>query len=129
MAYLEAGLLGRARSVLAEAREEARSVSYTSSVLRASIHLATAVNRLGDIQAALDLLREARNTARQQGFSGLEAEALLAEAMITPNANENDRIFILSSLRSAIALASESQARPLQQRAEAFLSEMLSQTT
>jgi tetratricopeptide (TPR) repeat protein len=129
MAYLAAGLLGRARSVLAEAREEAKSVGYTSSILRASIHLAVALNRLGEEQAARNLLRETRNTARQQGFSGLEAETLVAEAMVTPKSNENNRAFVLHALRTAIAAATESEAKPLKRRAEALLNEMLSQMT
>ena len=128
MTYLEQGLLDRARGMLAEAREEAKSVGYTSTILRASIHLALAVSRLGDVQAALNMLREARNTARQQGFSGLEAEALLAEATVTPRSNEDDKTAILHALRAAIAIASESAAKPLQHKAEALLNEMLSQT-
>lgn len=129
MAYLEAGLLGRARSMLTEAREEAKSVGYTSSVLRGSLHLAVALNRLGDVQAARDLLRETRNTARQQGFSGLEAETLVTEAMVAPKSTEKDRAFILHALQGAIATATESEARPLKRRAEALLSEMLSRAT
>ena len=73
IAYLEQGLFDRARGMLAEAREEAKAVGYTSAVLRSSIYLALATYRLGDVQAAQNMLREARNTARQQGFSGLEA--------------------------------------------------------
>jgi len=129
MAYLEAGMLGRARSVLAEAREEAKSVGYTSSILRASIHLAVALDRLGEVQAARDLLRETRNTARQQGFSGLEAETLVAEAMVIPKSNENSRALALHALRTAIAAATESGAMPLKRKAEAFLNEMLSRAT
>lgn len=76
MAYLEQGLFDRARGMLAEAREEAKAVGYTSAVRRSWIYLALTTWRLGDVQAAQNMLREARNTARQQGFSGLEAEAL-----------------------------------------------------
>ena len=127
MAYLEQGLFDRARGVLAEAREEARAVGYTSAVLRSSIYLALATCRLGDVRAAQNMLREARNTARQQGFSGLEAEALFGEAVVTPAYSEESRAAILASLRAAIAIASESGARPLQRKAEAMLTEMLGQ--
>lgn len=125
MAYLEQGLFDRARSMLTEAREEARAVGYTSAVLRSSIYLALATCRLGDAKAAQNMLREARNTARQQGFSGLEAEALFGEAVVTPASSEENKAAILAALRAAIAIASESGALPLQHKAEAMLNEML----
>lgn len=106
-------------------RQEARTVGYTSAVLRSSIYLALATNQLGDAQAAQNMLREARNTARQEGFSGLEAEALFGEAVVTPPSSEENRIIILSALRAAIAIASESGAKPLLQKAEAMLNGML----
>ncbi|OKO86726.1 ATPase [Bradyrhizobium sp. NAS80.1] len=127
IAYLEQGLFDRARGMLAEAREEAKAVGYTSAVLRSSIYLALATSRLGDVQAAHNILREARNTARQQGFSGLEAEALLGEAVVTPASGAENKTAILAALRASIAIASESGALPLQRRAEAMLTGMLAQ--
>jgi tetratricopeptide (TPR) repeat protein len=125
MAYLEQGLFDRARSMLTEAREEAKAVGYTSAVLRSSIYLALATWRLGDATAAQNMLREARNTARQQGFSGLEAEALVGEAVATPVTSEDNKAAILASLRAAIAIASKRGALPLQRKAEAMLAEVL----
>lgn len=125
MAYLEQGLFDRARGMLGEAREEAKAVGYTSAVLRSSIYLALATSRLGDIQAAQNMLREARNTARQQGFLGLEAEALFGEAVVTPASGAENKAAILAALRATIAIASESGALPLRQKAEAMLNEML----
>jgi len=125
IAYLEQGLLERARGMLTEAREEARAVGYTSAVLRSSIYLALVIHRLGDIRAAQNMLREARNTACQQGFSGLEAEALFGEAMVTPPSDAANKAAILVALRAAIALASDSGALPLKHKAEAMLSAML----
>lgn len=125
MAYLEQGLVDRARGMLIEAREEAKAVGYTSAVLRSSIYLALATSRLGDTQAAQNMLREARNTARQQGFSGLEAEALFGEAVVTPPSDTEARAAIRAALRATIAIASENGALPLQHKAEAMLSEML----
>ncbi|TWI07038.1 hypothetical protein IQ17_02426 [Bradyrhizobium daqingense] len=125
IAYLEQGLFDRARGMLTEAREEAKAVGYTSAVLRSSIYLALAAHRLGDSRAAQNMLREARNTARQQGFSGLEAEALFGEAVVTPPSDAESKAAIRASLRAAIAIASENGARPLQHKAEAMLNEML----
>ncbi|EIG60895.1 AAA family ATPase [Bradyrhizobium sp. WSM1253] len=124
MAYLEQGLFDRARGMLTEAREEAKAVGYTSAVLRSSIYLALATHRLGDVQAAQNMLREARNTARQQGFSGLEAEALFGEAVVTPPSDAEAKAAILSALRATIAIAAESGALPLRHKAEAMLNEM-----
>jgi hypothetical protein len=111
--------------MLGEAREEAKAVGYTSAVLRSSIYLALATSRLGDVQAAQNMLREARNTARQQGFSGLEAEALFGEAVVTPASRAENKAAILAALRATIAIVSESGALPLRQKAEAMLSDML----
>jgi hypothetical protein len=94
-------------------------------VLRSSIYLALATWRLGDVQAAQNMLREARNTARQQGFAGLEAEALFGEAVVTPASSEDNKESILAALRAAIAIASENGALPLQHKAEAMLNEAL----
>lgn len=128
MAYLDQGQFDRARSMLAEARDEAIAVGYTSAIVRTSIHLAETLNHHGDTEAAMDMLREARNTARQQGFSGLEADAVFAEACITPKSNEADRAAALRALTAAIALASDSEAKPLQLKAAALLNEMQAQT-
>jgi tetratricopeptide (TPR) repeat protein len=125
IAYLDQGLFDRARGMLTEAREEAKAVGYTSAVLRSSIYLALATWRLGDVNAAQNMLREARNTARQQGFAGLEAEALFGEAVVTPASSEDNKAAILAALRAAIAIASESGALPLQHKAEAMLNEVL----
>ncbi|MBW7969362.1 adenylate/guanylate cyclase domain-containing protein [Bradyrhizobium sp. BR 10289] len=125
IAYLEQGLFDRARGMLSEAREEAKAVGYTSAVLRSSIYLALATHRLGDVQAAQNMLREARNTARQQGFAGLEAEALFGEAVVTPPTDAANKAAIIVALRAAIAIASDSGARPLQYKAEAMLNEAL----
>jgi tetratricopeptide (TPR) repeat protein len=125
MAYLEQGRLEEARTILADAREEAQSVGYKSIELRAAIYLALTLFRLGEVRPALDMLRDARNTARQQGFAGLEAEALLGEAMAAPVTNESDRAAVIRSLRGCIEIATQSEAKPLRLKAEALLSKIL----
>jgi class 3 adenylate cyclase/tetratricopeptide (TPR) repeat protein len=125
MAYLELGRIDAARRILACAREAAKSVGYASMVLRASIYLALALSQVADLQAALDLLRDARNTAREQGFGGLEAEALLCEAMVTPATNEADRAAIIRCLQASVAIAAGNGAKPLLLKAETLLSSML----
>ena len=71
------------------------------------------------------MLRGARNTARQQGFGGLEAEALLCEAMVTPATSEDGRATIIRCLRASIAIATQNDAKPLLLKAETLLSRML----
>jgi tetratricopeptide (TPR) repeat protein len=125
MAYLAQGRIDEALEVLAWSREAAGSVDYKSIELRASIHLALALHLAGDVRAALNILRDTRNTARQQGFAGLEAEALLSEAMVTPVANEDDRAAIIRCLQASIAIATENEARPLRLKAETLLGQIL----
>jgi tetratricopeptide (TPR) repeat protein len=125
MAYLEQERFDAARNILAKSREAAAAVGYKSSELRASIYLALALSRSGDVQAALNMLRDARNTARQQGFGGLEAEALLCEAMVTPAKNESSRATIIRCLQASIAIAAQSEAKPLRLKAETLLGRML----
>src|SRR5882757_828083 len=125
LAYLEQGRVDAARNILARSREAAAAVGYKSNELRASIYLALALSRSGDVQAALNMLRDARNTARQQGFNGLEAEALLCEAMVTPANNESGRATIIRCLQASIAIAAQSEAKPLLLKTETLLGGML----
>jgi tetratricopeptide (TPR) repeat protein len=121
IAYLELERIDAARRILAGAQEAAKSVGYTSMVLRTSIYLALALSQIGEAPTALDLVQDARNTARQQGFSGLEAEAMLCEAMVTPAANEADKAAIMGCLQDCIAIATRSEAKPLLLKAERLL--------
>jgi hypothetical protein len=72
-----------------------------------------------------NMLRDARNTARQQGFGGIEAEALLCEAMVTPANNASGRATIIRCLQACIAIAAPSEAKPLLHKAETLLGRML----
>jgi predicted ATPase/class 3 adenylate cyclase len=125
IAYLEQGRIDTAREILAGARQAAQSIGYKSMELRASIYLALALGKAADVHVALTMLRDARNTARQQGFDGLEAEALLGEAMVMPATNEDDRAAIIRCLETSIAIAKGNDAKPLQLKAEALLRRML----
>jgi class 3 adenylate cyclase/tetratricopeptide (TPR) repeat protein len=125
LAYLAQERIDAARTTLAKAREAAAAVGYKSTELRASIYLALALSRSGDVQAALNMLRDARNTARQQGFGGIEAEALLCEAMVTPAKNDSGKATIIRCLQASIAIAAQSEAKPLLHKAETLLRRML----
>jgi class 3 adenylate cyclase/tetratricopeptide (TPR) repeat protein len=125
MAYLDQERFDAARNILARSREAAAAVGYKSNELRASIYLALALSRSGDVQASLNMLRDARNTARQQGFAGLEAEALLCEAIVTPATNESGKATVIRCLQASIAIAARNDAKPLRLKAETLLGRML----
>ncbi len=86
-----AGRLVDARKTLADAREEGKVGRLYSIVLRTSIYLAQALSRLGDVPGRSACCAKREIPPRQQGFSGLEAEALLGEATIPPASNEAER--------------------------------------
>jgi class 3 adenylate cyclase/tetratricopeptide (TPR) repeat protein len=125
MAYLEQGRVDAARNILAGAREAAVAVGYKSNELRTAIYLALALSQSGDVQAALNMLQDARNTARQQGFAGLEAEALLCEAMVTPATKESGKATVIGCLQASIAIAAQNEAKLLLLKAETLLGRML----
>lgn len=128
MTYFELQQVDAAIDNLTEARELAGAVGYTSIFLRCSIYLALALLQKGDPAGALKMVREARNAARQQGFEGIEAEALLFEAMVLPAVNEENKATIIHNLRASIAISSRLDARPMLQKAETFLDRMLAGT-
>jgi tetratricopeptide (TPR) repeat protein len=125
LAYLEQQRVDAARKILADAREVAEAIGYKSTELRASIYLALALSQSGEVRAALNILQGARNTARQQGFGGLEGEALLCEAMVTPATTEDGRASIIRCLRTTIAIATQNEAKPLLLKAETLLGRIL----
>jgi len=128
MTWFELQRIDAAVENLTEARELAGAVGYTSIFLRCSIYLALALQQKGDPAGAVKMVREARNAARQQGFEGIEAEALLFEAMILPAVNEENKATIIHNLRASIAISSRLDARPLLQKAETYLNRMLAGT-
>jgi class 3 adenylate cyclase/tetratricopeptide (TPR) repeat protein len=113
LAYLELRLVAAACAALTEAREEAKRAGHVSALLRASAYLALALCRCGDETAALDLARRTRDSARQQGFEAIEAEALYAEAETMAAASNPDIITINTVLRAGTEIAQRLEAQPL----------------
>jgi len=122
MTYLEQGQIDAARELLAHAHERAEKVSHASVRLRASIYsaLALALTECPDTSRVLNMLKAAREIARQQGFEGLEAEALFANARVTKLLTPTDSAMIDRSLQASIAIAARNEASPLLARLEAF---------
>ena len=122
MAHMEQGDVDTARETLAQARERAETVGHTSVRLRASIYLAQtlALSERPDIPRALAMLRTARETARQQGFEGLEAEALFANARVTTLLTPRDEVSVEADLQASAAIATRNEARRLLAKLAAF---------
>jgi DNA-binding winged helix-turn-helix (wHTH) protein/tetratricopeptide (TPR) repeat protein len=114
MAYLAQGSIDDARDVLAAAREEAEAIGYTAVALRASVHLSRALSRQGERRAGIGGVARVYDTARQQGFEGIEAEALFAlgEILTSGSAEDRDRAVgcLASSARLAARLGAQRQA-------------------
>jgi hypothetical protein len=120
MTRLAQGRADEAKELLEQALDGERSVGYISITLRASIYLALALHQT-DRDAAATMLRDAGETARAQGFKGLEAEALICEALMAQSATEIDRPTIVDHLRDCIAITTENGARPLLLKAQSLL--------
>jgi tetratricopeptide (TPR) repeat protein len=121
IAYLEQDRVAEARAVLAQAQETSKAIGYKSMELRTSLHLARLSGRTGAIGEALEMLRHTTNTAQQQGFSGIEAEARLLQAAIIPVVNDEGRSVAIHHLRMCIELSSRNGAQPLVLTAEELL--------
>ncbi len=118
IAYLEQEQFDRAKKILTEARHGAKAVGYKSTELRASIYLAFALGRMDDVRNAQIMLQDTVGAASQQGFSGLEAEARLYEALITPAKNRENRARNIRNLQASIAISSRNGANPLLLKAQ-----------
>jgi len=120
IAYLEEGRVEAATTVLSDACEVANRVGFTSARLRALIYLALALGQSGDAGAALEMLRGARNSARQQGFEGLEAEALFSEAKVMAAMSGSNAAEITVCLNASIEIAERNEATPHLVKAKAL---------
>ena len=103
--------INRARMILGRSRDEAEALGNTFVFLRSSLNLA----RAGSFESGdemLQLAKAAKNTARQQGFEFLEAEALLAEAQILSHKNPEKTDAIGQLIEQSAAIAAKLEAKP-----------------
>jgi class 3 adenylate cyclase/tetratricopeptide (TPR) repeat protein len=125
IAYLELGLFEQARHILRRAKSEAEGVGHATVVPSILTHLALAVYHCGKVRAALHLVRAARNIARQQGFAGVEAEALFFEAKIMVSRLPSDRRHAISCLHQSITIASRIEANEQRRKSAALLRQVI----
>jgi hypothetical protein len=111
-----------ARAAFAEAKQAAEAVGHNASALQASIALGIALSQLGDQVAGLALVEAAKKKAREQGYKGIEAQALFAEGRLL-SAVEPMRPLAkaISSLEGAIEIAARLEMKPLLRAASALL--------
>ncbi|MGB8843921.1 MAG: hypothetical protein WCC64_22960, partial [Aliidongia sp.] len=125
IAYLGLSLFARARVILTEAKSEAEIAGHTSIALRASANLALALCRHGMLQEALQLVRQTRDVACQQGFRGVEAEALFIEANILATRLSCNNIEIVLCLQRSVIISIELGARDQLTKSRSLLNRTL----
>lgn len=121
--YLQRGRVKEARDILLEARNEAEALGHSSSTLLASTYLASAYAQLGDIPRGLEVARACHAGARQKGYQGIEALALLAEAVILSLQGVSAEA--IAQLERTIEIASRLGTRPLLGLAKGTLARLL----
>lgn len=123
--YLQRGRAAEARDVLLKAKEEAEVLGHSSSTLLASTYLASAHAQLGDIPRGLEMARACQAGAKQKGYEGIEALALLAEAVILSLQGAAAAAEAITQLERAIEIATRLGTRPLLGLAKGTLARLL----
>lgn len=111
--YLQQGELEQARDLLLQARQEADALGHETSKVAVPAYLASAYGQLGDVQHALGLVRACQAGARQKGYSGIEAVAVLTEANILVSQGEPMAEEASECLRRAVEITTRLEAQPL----------------
>ena len=123
--YLQRGRVREARDILLEARNEAEALGHSSSTLLASTYLASAYAQLGDIPRGLEVARACHAGAKQKGYQGIEALALLAEAVILSLQGASASAEAIAQLERTIEIAARLGTRPLLGLAKGTLARLL----
>jgi DNA-binding winged helix-turn-helix (wHTH) protein/tetratricopeptide (TPR) repeat protein len=114
MAQMRQGRIDEASASLAGALDEAEAIGYAAVALRASLHLGRAQSRRGEFRTGIDRVARVYEAARQQGFEGIETEALFAQGEILAGGSAEDREraadCLDGSARLAVRLGGQRQA-------------------
>lgn len=113
------GRAGEAWRLLSEALEQARSVGATASALQAELYLGVVSCQQGDVDHGLDRVRAVQKAAREQGYRGLEAQALFILGWLLSSSRNAEAV---GSLERAIEIAAAIEAKPLAGAASSLLS-------
>jgi ATP/maltotriose-dependent transcriptional regulator MalT len=99
--------------LLLQAKQEAESLGHETSKVAVPAYLASAYGQLGDVQHALTLVRACQAGARQKGYSGIEALAVLTEANILVSQGGSMAEEASECLRRAVEITTRLEAQPL----------------
>ncbi len=111
--YSQQGHAGRARDILLQAKDEAEALGHETSKVAVSAYLGSVYSQLGDIQHGLSLVRASQAGAKQKGYGGIEALAVLAEANILASQGASMTEEAMGCLKRTVEIAGELEARPL----------------
>lgn len=123
--YVQQGEAARARDMLLQAKEEAEALGHMTSMVVVSAYLGTAYSQLGDVEHGLTLVRACQAGAKQRGYGGVEALAVLSEAAILSMPDAAGREDAGACLKRAIEIAARLEARPLLGAARGMLARLL----
>ncbi len=123
--YTQQGYPARARDILLQAKDEAETLGHVTSIVVGPAYLASAYSQLGDVQRGLALVRACQASAKQKGYGGIEALAVLAEANILASQGEPATAEAIGSTHRAIEIATRLEARPLLGAARGVLARLL----
>ena len=123
--YSQQGQAVRARDILLQAKDEAEAVGHSTSMVAVSAYLGAAYCQLGDIQRGLPMVRACQASAKQKGYGGIEAIAVLAEANILASQGGAAAPEAIGCASRAIEIASRLEAGPLLGSARGLLARVL----
>jgi class 3 adenylate cyclase/tetratricopeptide (TPR) repeat protein len=123
--YLQRGQAAKARDILIEAKDEARSLDHATGNLLASAYLASAYAQLGDIPRGLEVARACQAAAKQNGYHPIEALALFSEAGILSLQGASAAAEAIAQLECAIEILTRLGTRPLLGLAKGSLARLL----
>lgn len=123
--YLQRGHAARARDILLEAKDEAEALGHGTSTVAVSAYLGAAYSQLGDVSRGLTLVRSCQAGAKQKGYQGVEALAMLSEAAILSTQGEPALADAIACLKRIIETTTGLQARPMLGAARGMLGRLL----
>ncbi len=123
--YTQQGHAARARDILLQAKDEAEAVGHATSMVAVSAYLGSAYCQLGDVQRGLAMVRACQASAKQKGYGGIEAIAVLAEANVLASQGASAAPEAIGCMNRAIEIASRLEARPLLGAARGLLARVL----
>ena len=123
--YSQQGQPARARDILLEAKDEAEALGHATSMVAVSVYLGSSYCQLGDIKRGLSMVRACQAGAKQKGYGGVEALAILSEAAILSGQGAPAHEDAIACLKRAIEITERLEARPLLGASRGMLARLL----